>query len=323
MSYALAAFVTSLLLTWWFSGPFSPLRMHDTPNERSLHDRPTPRSGGLAILAGIASGWLWLALEGPVPEAVPVIAGAAGVVAAVSLLDDIFDLSSLLRLGVHLLAAVMLVAGGMALPGGLPAATLTVLALAWMLNLYNFMDGMDGFAGGMSVIGFGAMAAAGWFHGDGLFAAWAAVIALAALGFLPLNWPPARIFMGDAGSATLGLLAGALALWGVRDGVFPLWFPLLVFSPFIVDATVTLTRRALRGEKVWQAHREHYYQRLALAGWGHKKTVLAEYALMLAAGASALIMLYSYRAVVPGLIGWTVVYVLLARRVERFCPGQP
>ena len=94
--------------------------------------------------------------------------------------------------------------------------------------------------------------------------------------------------MGDIGSSTLGLFAAALSLWGARDGVFPVWIAVLVFSPFIVDATVTLFRRQLRGERVWQAHREHYYQRLVRMGWGHRKTVLVEYALMATCGVSAL-----------------------------------
>jgi UDP-N-acetylmuramyl pentapeptide phosphotransferase/UDP-N-acetylglucosamine-1-phosphate transferase len=103
------------------------------------------------------------------------------------------------------------------------------------------------------------------------------------------NFPPAKIFLGDTGSTTLGFLAAACSLWGAKDGLFPFWVALLVFSPFIVDATVTLLRRLLRGEKVWEAHRSHYYQRLVLLGWGHRRTVLTEYALMLACAGSALL----------------------------------
>ena len=109
---------------------------------------------------------------------------------------------------------------------------------------------------------------------------------------------------------------------GVQDGLFDLWVPLLIFSPFIVDATVTLVRRLLRGEKIWHAHREHYYQRLVLAGWGHRKTVLAEYAIMLACGVSAVAYGQageSWRLAI--LLGWVAVYIFLALGV-RGVEGQ-
>ena len=123
--------------------------------------------------------------------------------------------------------------------------------------------------------------------------------------------------MGDVGSVTLGFLAGALALLGVNDGLFDIWVPALIFSPFIVDATVTLVRRLLRGEKVWLAHREHYYQRLVLAGWGHKKTVLVEYGLMVACGVSALVYMRldeQWKLVL--LLGWVTIYSCLAVTVH-------
>ncbi|MGH8746214.1 MAG: glycosyl transferase, partial [Burkholderiales bacterium] len=105
--------------------------------------------------------------------------------------------------------------------------------------------------------------------------------------FLVRNFPPARIFMGDVGSVPLGFLAGALGLIGWNDGVWPLWFPLLVFAPFVCDATLTLLKRLARGERVWQAHREHYYQRLVRMGFGHRGTALIEYAVMLGCGAAS------------------------------------
>ncbi len=114
------------------------------------------------------------------------------------------------------------------------------------------------------------------------------MIAAEAAGFLWLNLPPARIFLGDTGSSSLGLLVAGFSLWANREGLFPLWLAILVFSPFIVDATVTLIRRLLRGEKIWQAHRTHYYQRLVRMGWGQKRTLAVEYMLMLACSLSAL-----------------------------------
>jgi len=132
--------------------------------------------------------------------------------------------------------------------------------------------------------------------------------------------------MGDVGSIPLGFLAGGLAVMGIRNGRFDIWVPMLIFSPFIVDATVTLFRRLLRGEKVWQAHREHYYQRLALAGWGHRKAVLAEYAVMGVCGISAILYMKAneeWRLIL--LMGWSVMYCLLAygvRSIEQHHKGQ-
>jgi len=111
------------------------------------------------------------------------------------------------------------------------------------------------------------------------------VIAAAALGFLILNFHPARIFMGDAGAVPIGYLAATMGLVGWIDGLWSLWMPLLVFSPFIADASVTLLKRLWRGERIWQAHREHYYQRMVQSGLGHRKTALLSYGLMLITGA--------------------------------------
>lgn len=155
-----------------------------------------------------------------------------------------------------------------------------ILGLVWVTNLYNFMDGMDGFAGGMTVIGHGCLSYLAWQGGHHLIFLLSLMIAAAASGFLIWNFPPAKIFMGDSGSIPLGFLTGALALLGVHDKLFDAWVPVLIFSPFWVDATMTMIRRMLHGEKVWQAHRSHYYQRAVLLGWGHRKTVLAEYGLM-------------------------------------------
>jgi UDP-N-acetylmuramyl pentapeptide phosphotransferase/UDP-N-acetylglucosamine-1-phosphate transferase len=197
-------------------------------------------------------------------------------------------------------------------------SAVAVIALTWMANLYNFMDGSDGLAGGMAVFGFGAYAAAAWTSGD-MSLAWLCMgISAGAIGFLLFNFPPARIFMGDVGSVPLGFAAGALGYQGWASGLWPWWFPLLVFSPFIVDATLTLLRRAFRHQKVLQAHREHYYQRLIRMGWGHRKTALAEYALMLIAAVSAFVLSHmSAVAQAAGLACWCTFYVLIAVRIDH------
>jgi len=197
-------------------------------------------------------------------------------------------------------------------------ATFCVLLTAWLVNLYNFMDGMDGLAGGMAIIGFGTLALLGWLGGAPLYASAALIVAAAAGGFLPFNFPPARLFMGDAGSGSLGLLVALFLLWAERMGLFPLWLGALVFSPFIVDATWTVIRRALQGKKPWQAHREHFYQRLVQAGWSHRRTTLWAYALMLKCSLLAVLASCFTAIGVQGLLlGWmAVVYLAIIAYVN-------
>jgi len=252
-----------------------------------------------------------------------------GVISIVSLMDDRRGLSIAVRFGVHFLAASLLVIGaGLVLPSiavpslgfinlGWLAAPFTVVFLVWMANLYNFMDGMDGFAGGMTAVGCGLLGYLGWQAHHPLISVLATLHSAAAAGFLVHNFPPAKIFMGDVGSVSTGFLVAALTVLGCRDGVFDLWVPLIIFSPFILDATVTLVRRALHHEKVWEAHRGHYYQRLVLVGWGHRRTVLAEYGVMALCGGLALCYQYAseeWRLVVLGT--WGMVFLSLALAVK-------
>jgi hypothetical protein len=164
-----------------------------------------------------------------------------------------------------------------------------IVAVAWITNLYNFMDGSDGLAGGMATIGFGAYGVAAWIGQDAALAALCLALSAAAFAFLVHNHHPARMFLGDVGSIPLGFLAAALGIVGWRNDVWPLWFPVLVFGPFIGDATITLVRRLLRRERVWQAHREHYYQRMVRMGFGHRGTAWTGYTVMLLCAGAALV----------------------------------
>ncbi|MDS0795115.1 glycosyltransferase family 4 protein [Burkholderia pseudomultivorans] len=255
----------------------------DIPNDRSLHTLPTPRVGGWGIVPVSIVALLALA-----PRLWLIAAAAAGL-AAISQIDDRRGLPARVRFSAHLAAVVALI---VVFPAD---AHWWVLAgvgfvMVWLTNLYNFMDGADGLAGGMALFGFGAYAIAALCSANpspDLVVAGSAV-AGAALGFLLLNFHPARLFLGDAGSIPLGFLAGALGYWGWRADVWPIWFPPLVFAPFIADASVTLLRRLLRGEKFWQAHREHYYQRMVRSGVGHGRTALYWYLIMLLGVAVAL-----------------------------------
>jgi UDP-GlcNAc:undecaprenyl-phosphate GlcNAc-1-phosphate transferase len=280
----------------------------DHPNARSLHETPTPRIGGLGIMAGVAIAGLLLADVCLLPVMLAALA-----LAALSVLDDVRGLPVTLRFLAHFIAAVVAL-----LALGLSGWSLLVgvLVVVWMTNLYNFMDGADGLAGGMAAIGFGALALAAWLGGAPELAAFSAAIAAAALAFLRFNFPPARIFMGDAGSIPLGFLAAALGILGTQKDVWPWLFPLLVFSPFIVDASVTLVRRGLHGEKIWQAHRSHYYQRVVLLGSSHRQLAWVAYALMLASAALAFTLLLLPRFMAGVLAMWAVTYLVIFLAID-------
>jgi len=315
-----AALVTVLMIAVIIRSKFGN-KVQDIPNERSLHSTPVPRIGGVGLTAGVLSGWVlqfnsltwWLVL--------PLIA-----LFVVSMLDDMYGLPVRHRFSVQFIAAVILV-GGAGLFGhqGVVVATLVVLLTVWMTNLYNFMDGSDGLAGGMGLFGFGIYALAAWMNHNEVLAMLNLCIAATALGFLYFNFPPAKLFMGDAGSIPLGFLAAAMGLVGWQQGSWGAWFPLLVFSPFIVDASVTLVKRSLRGVKVTEAHREHYYQRAIQMGWSHRNMALLEYALMLGCGLTAL---FTLGQAFPwfALIVWSAIYAALMLPLDaawkRFERGQ-
>lgn len=255
----------------------------DRPNHRSLHAVPTPRIGGIGVVCGICIGAAAAGFAIDVRLAV-----ATALLVAISLVDDILSIGAAWRMAAHLTAAALAATVFFDTAHDLLLMLATVLAIAWMTNLYNFMDGSDGLAGGMAVFGFGGYGIAALLANAPAFAALNLAIAAAAAGFLFFNFPPARIFMGDAGAIPLGYFAAVCGLAGWQQGAWPLWFGPVVFSPFVVDASLTLARRVARGARVWEAHREHYYQRLVQAGWGHRKTLLAEFALMAAMSLIAL-----------------------------------
>ncbi|MGH8708969.1 MAG: glycosyl transferase [Burkholderiales bacterium] len=311
-----AAFFVALLAARLLLTPAGRRIALDTPNERSLHARPVPRTGGIAIAAGVAAA---CALSWP---GLPAILGAAAVLAAASFVDDALGLSTLVRLALHLGMAAAALALDLEITAPLPFVVFA-LALAWTANLYNFMDGSDGLAGGMAVFGFGAYALAAYLFGALTLAALCASLAAASAAFLVFNWHPARLFMGDVGSVPLGFLAGGLGLQGWAIGAWPLWFPLVVFAPFMCDATLTLVKRGLRREPVWRAHRDHYYQRLVRMGFGHRGAAYVEYAAMAGCAGLALLV-FREPAAVQGiaiafaLAALTGIAVWVDRRWARF-----
>jgi UDP-N-acetylmuramyl pentapeptide phosphotransferase/UDP-N-acetylglucosamine-1-phosphate transferase len=268
----------------------------DNPNERSLHTAPIPRGGGIAVIGAIVAAWLGLWAAGVLPaENQVIVLGAIGL-AAIGWLDDLRGLSPSWRLLAQFAAVVV---GMWALPRGAvfqgwlsPGLDIVAAALLWVwfVNLFNFMDGIDGIDASEAVaIGLGLMLLVAFGVGGDLDVAGpATAIAAAALGFLVWNWAPARIFLGDVGSVPLGYVLGFLLLeQAMRGG----WKAALILPLyFLADATLTLLRRLLRGERVWQAHREHFYQRAVQRGLGHdavvRRVIAADIVLIGCAGAA-------------------------------------
>ena len=259
----------------------------DAPNHRSLHEVPVPRTGGWAIIAGLVVGLLASGLS-----LSPMIVLAFFALFAVSLTDDLRPLRARTRFFVQFLS-VLLVLYALA-----PQVMHWLLWLplvvggVWVVNLYNFMDGMDGLAGSMTAIGFGALGLICAIQGADELAGVCLLVATCSVVFLYYNWPQARIFLGDAGSTVIGLAVFAVSVAGWQQGVFHWLIPLLIFSPFWLDATATLLLRVVRGERWWEAHRQHVYQRVALR-YGVKTSLFIELTVMLSTSLIAVLLVVS------------------------------
>ena len=253
----------------------------DHPNPRSSHATPTPRGGGLAVVGVLIPIWaaiLWAASDLG-PAVLAVLLGAC-VLAAVGWRDDIRAMSPGVRLIVHAVIVTVALAlapsGRLYLSGFVPQPVdlvLVALGWIWFLNLYNFMDGIDGITGVETVsVGIGAVAIGLVAGMEGPIPLLGTALAASAGGFLFWNWHPARVFLGDVGSIPLGFLAGWLLLEIAAEGytIAALILPLY----HLADATITLFRRALRGERFWQPHRKHFYQQATRKGWGHDRVAL-------------------------------------------------
>ncbi len=253
------------------------------PNERSSHTAPTPSGGGLGIVAGGTIGGLFVAWFMPWPTLVVVTAALA--MAAIGFVDDRRPLPAWLRLVAQLLLAGVVVS----VPDPLPLAQgfgitqplllfpLLVLAAVYWTNIFNFMDGIDGLAASQALFMFAAavlLMLQSQATPETLLVWWLAAIAAACLAFLLLNWPPAKIFMGDAGSTYLGFMLAYTAFATIAAGWLTLWQWLIIGALFIADATLTLLRRLLRREPILKAHRLHAYQHLSRRWKGHQPVTL-------------------------------------------------
>lgn len=281
--FALVAALASCLLTALAIAWARAARMQDGPGARRMHVEPTVRGAGVGFVATILGAWSGLGWamgwQQPLGRWALCAAAALAVVATVSWIDDRRNLPVLPRLLAHLVGAGLLLAGcwpAILIEWGFPWMAVAVFAVAATINFWNFMDGIDGLAASQAVQVCAALAILLELGGDTPAAWFAAITAGAVLGFLPSNFPKAKAFMGDVGSASLGLVVAALALQPRGEGAPQPWPALLLAAPMLLDAGLTLLwRMARRPRRQWYtAHREHLYQWLARSGWSHARTTL-------------------------------------------------
>lgn len=277
---AVAAAAVAAVTSWWLARIATRLGLVDLPNSRSAHSIPTPRSGGVGIAAGVTTGFLILSAIGGTSFSRPLLVALAGVaaIAVLGMMDDFRSIPARYRLGVQALVAVAVVyeLGGIAKlplpsPLDLPLAWFGFpLAVVWLMtltNFFNFMDGIDGLGGGQAIASCVGVAVAGWALGATQFAI---ILAGAAFGFLLLNLPPARIFLGDVGSTALGFSIGALPLLApAAERHRAILAVMIGLTVFLLDPTETLLRRIRGGHRLGVAHRSHSYQRIARAAGRH------------------------------------------------------
>lgn len=302
----------------------------DVPNERSSHSVPTPRGGGVAIVVAFilllpvlyGLGFLDLNLMYG-------LLGSGALVAIIGFADDHGHIAARWRLLGHFVAAVWvlywisglapLLVFGTKIDFGWFGAVLASVYLVWMLNLYNFMDGIDGIASVQAVFVCLSSCFISWMVNDVIL--WPALLlSCAVAGFLFWNFPPAKIFMGDAGSGFLGLVLGVLSLYSTWGSASLIWSWLILLGVFVVDATMTLLIRLFRGEKIYQAHRSHAYQFAARKYSSHKVVTLGVVAVNLFWLFPIAIMVGA--GIFDGVFGVMLAYIPLVFLAIKFNAGK-
>ena len=270
-SWLILHFAIALVGTWLARGYALRRQLVDLPGERRSHTVPTPRGGGVAIVLALLVAVSALAWRQP-QQIVLLAAFALGLlmIAGIGLLDDHRPLSAWLRLGVQALAAGALGLGVAATWGDLRLALIAFVAVMVLTNVWNFMDGINGLAATQAALAAAALA----IVAGGTWALLGLALGAACLGFLPWNFPRARIFLGDVGSGALGFSLAALFVAALASAPTVGWALLLPLSAFLVDASLTLGRRILRGERWWTAHAQHAYQVWAAAAGTHTPVTL-------------------------------------------------
>jgi UDP-N-acetylmuramyl pentapeptide phosphotransferase/UDP-N-acetylglucosamine-1-phosphate transferase/NAD(P)-dependent dehydrogenase (short-subunit alcohol dehydrogenase family) len=334
---ALVTFVGTLLVS--YAGTLLLLRRRptrgfvDVPNERSSHETPKPRFGGIAIVVAFLGGMAVLWVFAPDTRQLLPLAAGGTLLFVTGLVDDWRGLSVGVRFTVQLLVSVIAVASGAVLSHielpmvgtvglGWMAMPVTCLFIMASINFYNFIDGIDGLAGGSAFIASVFLALIAMILGHNWLALVFLALAGSAVGFLQFNFPPSRLFMGDGGSTFLGYVFAYLAVVG--NGLqpeLPVFIPLLILSALYLDAGLTLFNRLTRGEKIFQPHHTHYYQRLLSLGLNHKQVTLLEYLLVVLLGVSAVVYFKAGEFFAVFLTGcWFLVFtaaILKIRGLER------
>ncbi len=328
VSSLIASWIGVALLRRW-----APRNLLDHPNERSSHSVPTPRGGGLAIAAMTLTGLCAIQIINPILPSIQfaMFVISCSLVAAISWTDDLGHVPSRWRFLVHVIAAVVVVGafgpwsclrlGSWELCSVAAGWILSILWVVGLVNVFNFMDGIDGIAGLQAIV-----AAVAWFFlsHEPATEAVAVLVACSTAGFLIHNWPPARIFMGDVGSAFLGFAVASMPLLDRGHGDVFDWTALFVVWPFVFDSAFTLTRRAVAGENIFRAHRSHLYQRMVIAGLSHGAVTLLYGALamigfglawMSARHESAAVALIAISMIATGL--WALTRALMHHSIER------
>lgn len=305
----------SLGLTFWVRS-YALKHLLDVPTHRSSHHQPTPRGGGLAIVVAFFISLLLCFSNGLLNFQLLCAFLVGLIIAGIGFWDDHQHIAARWRLAVHIGAAITIIV--ILQDFSLLQGFFGVLFLAWMLNLFNFMDGIDGIAGSEAVFVAASLAGFMWFVNTEM--AWlGATLAASSLGFLIPNWPPAKIFMGDVGSGFLGFILGLLIL--VYSQISPVFFiiGLILFSVFITDATYTLLTRVLTGEKWHQAHCSHAFQHTAKR-YGHLRIILAVWAINLFWVLPVSITVFLKPEY--GLFGMLAVYMPLIFLANKFNAGR-
>ncbi len=336
---SLVTFLTGFLVSYFGTWGLLKVRLQrgfvDVPNERSSHEEPKPRFGGIAIICGIyvAYGVLLYAVPGS-RSFLPFAAGALLLFGA-GIVDDWRGLPAPVRFGIQVTSALLIVAFGgvvdhirLPMAGeiglGILSVPLTILFVLISINFYNFIDGIDGLAAGSAFISALFLSLIAYMLGHLPLALLSLAVAGAALGFLHFNFPPSKLFMGDGGSTFFGFFFAYFAITGNRlTPELPFFIPVLVLSSLYLDAGLTLIKRASRGEAIFDAHHTHYYQRLLSLGLNHKQVTVLEYALNVLLGISAVIYFKagSYFLVFLSLC-WVVIFTALILKIRGLERGD-
>ena len=307
----------------------------DVPNERSSHEAPKPRFGGVAIVLSFYAALIWLWIERPETRSFFPLAAGSAVLFITGVLDDWRGLSVKMRFATQIVAAITVASFGIQLDHiyipavgnvdlgwfGIP---LTVLFVVGSINFYNFIDGIDGLAAGSAFIASGVLALIAMTLGHGQLALLLVAVAGSTIGFLQFNFPPSKLFMGDSGSTFLGFVFAYVALAGNSlSPELPVFIPLLILSSLYLDAGLTLFNRLLKRENIFEAHHTHYYQRLLSLGLNHKQVTLLEYLVIILLGVSAVVYFKAGRFF-PAFISvcWVTLFTLAILKIRGLERGD-